>query len=109
MSAEKIAIVTEAWTGIGRAVSLALLQHGYSVALTGRRVDKLEETAAQAKLQDGRTIVIPADVRRPDQVKSLFSKTLTTFGRLDLLFNNAGLGTAAVHWKNFLSNSGTTR
>src|SRR6185369_7699789 len=96
MSSEKIAIVTGAGTGIGRAVSLALLQHGYSVALTGRRVDKLEETAAQASSQDGRTVVIPADVRRPEQVRSLFGKTLTTFGRLDLLFNNAGLGTPAI-------------
>jgi NAD(P)-dependent dehydrogenase (short-subunit alcohol dehydrogenase family) len=96
MPSGKIAIVTGAGTGIGRAVSLALLQHGYSVALTGRRVDKLEETVAQASSHDGRTIVIPADVRRPDQVRSLFARTLTTFGRLDLLFNNAGLGTPAI-------------
>jgi len=96
MSSGKIAIVTGAGSGIGRTVSLALVQKGYSVVVTGRRVDKLEETASQANSQDGKTIVVPADVRKADQVRTLFSKTLTTFGRLDLLFNNAGLGTPAV-------------
>jgi NAD(P)-dependent dehydrogenase (short-subunit alcohol dehydrogenase family) len=92
----KFAIVTGAGSGIGRAVSSALLQDGYSVALAGRRVDRLEGTAAQVSVSRGRAIVVPADVRNPEQVRSLFAKTLAAFGRLDLLFNNAGIGTPAV-------------
>jgi NAD(P)-dependent dehydrogenase (short-subunit alcohol dehydrogenase family) len=92
----KIAIVTGAGSGIGRAVSLALHADGYSVVLAGRRSAELEKTEAQAKRSDARMLVVPTDVGKPDEVRSLFAKTKETFGRLDLLFNNAGTGTPGV-------------
>jgi NAD(P)-dependent dehydrogenase (short-subunit alcohol dehydrogenase family) len=85
----KIAIVTGAGSGIGRAVSLALAGAGYSVVLAGRRRDALEATASQAA---GTTLVVPTDVADPASVGALFAQTKATFGRLDLLFNNAGTG-----------------
>src|ERR1700728_966446 len=93
MAAQKIALVTGAGTGVGRAVSLALLRDGYAVVLAGRRKDKLEEVAREA---NGPTLVAPADVADPDSIKSLFAKTKDTYGRLDVLFNNAGIGTPAI-------------
>ncbi len=93
MAAQKIALVTGAGTGVGRAVSLALLREGYAVVLTGRRQDKLEEVAREA---NGPTLVVPADVADPSAVKALFAKTKETYGRLDLLFNNAGIGAPAM-------------
>jgi NAD(P)-dependent dehydrogenase (short-subunit alcohol dehydrogenase family) len=96
MPAGRIAIVTGAGSGIGRAVSLALNADGYSVVLVGRRATELEKTAAQGKQADARMLVIPTDVSKPGEVKSMFSKTVETFGRLDLLFNNAGTGAPAV-------------
>ena len=92
----KIALVTGAGSGIGRAVSLALHADGYSVVLAGRRAGELEKTAAEAKRSDTRMLVVRADVSRPDQVIDLFSKTREVFGRLDLLFNNAGTGTPPI-------------
>jgi NAD(P)-dependent dehydrogenase (short-subunit alcohol dehydrogenase family) len=86
----KIALVTGAGSGIGRAVSLALHAAGYSVVLTGRRVEKLEATAAAANPPDERLLVVQADVSQPESVKALFARTVETFGRLDVLFNNAG-------------------
>jgi len=86
----KISIVTGAGSGIGRAVSVALQAAGYSVVLAGRRAEKLEQTAALANAAGGRLLVVPTDVSQPDSVRALFAKTLETFGRLDLLFNNAG-------------------
>jgi NAD(P)-dependent dehydrogenase (short-subunit alcohol dehydrogenase family) len=83
----KVAIVTGAGSGIGRAAAVALVGDGFSVVLAGRRVDGLEETA---KLAGGRTLVVPTDVRDPEQVSALFAVTITSFARLDLLFNNAG-------------------
>jgi NAD(P)-dependent dehydrogenase (short-subunit alcohol dehydrogenase family) len=68
----------------------------YSVVLVGRRATELEKTAAQGKQADARMLVIPTDVSKPEEVKSMFSKTVETFGRLDLLFNNAGTGAPAV-------------
>jgi NAD(P)-dependent dehydrogenase (short-subunit alcohol dehydrogenase family) len=88
-TAERIAIVTGAGSGIGRAAALALLRDGWSVAFAGRRADRLE-AAAQAGPKDARTLVVPTDVRDPAAVKNLFARTKETFGRLDLLFNNAG-------------------
>jgi len=85
----KIAIVTGAGSGIGRAVSLALAGAGYSVVLAGRRREALEATASQAT---GTTLVVPTDVSDPVSVAALFAEAKAAFGRLDLLFNNAGTG-----------------
>jgi NAD(P)-dependent dehydrogenase (short-subunit alcohol dehydrogenase family) len=87
----KIAIVTGAGSGIGRAVSLALVGAGYSVVLAGRRRDQLEETAQGAQAP-GATLVVPTDVSDRVSVEALFAETKASFGRLDLLFNNAGTG-----------------
>jgi NAD(P)-dependent dehydrogenase (short-subunit alcohol dehydrogenase family) len=91
---EKFAVVTGAGTGVGKAVALALAAAGYHVALAGRRRNKLEETAAAAG--GARMLVIPTDVADRDSVLALFSAVKTEFGRLDLLFNNAGIGAPAV-------------
>ena len=88
----RVAVVTGAGTGIGKASALALLADGYSVALAGRRVAPLEETVAEAGEDGERTIVVSTDVGDPDSVKALFAKTKEAFGRLDVLFNNAGTG-----------------
>ena len=93
MAAQKIALVTGAGTGVGRAVSLALLRDGYAVVLAGRRKDKLDEVAREA---NGPTLVVPTDVADPAAIKALFAKTKETYGRLDLLFNNAGIGAPAM-------------
>ncbi|WP_029631242.1 SDR family oxidoreductase [Zavarzinella formosa] len=92
----KIAIVTGAGTGIGRATSIALLKEGYSVVLAGRRQELLEETAKLAGPDTAKALVVPADVSNPASVEALFEKTKATFGRLDLLFNNAGMGAPGV-------------
>ena len=89
----KTALVTGAGSGIGRAVSLALLEAGYSVVLTGRHAETLEETA---RLCGGETLVFPADIGKPEEVRGLFAKTREVFGRLDVLFNNAGMGAPAI-------------
>jgi NAD(P)-dependent dehydrogenase (short-subunit alcohol dehydrogenase family) len=86
----KVALVTGAGSGIGRAASLALHGAGYSVVLAGRRAEKLEQTAAMAAAAGAKLLLVPADVSQPDSVRALFARTLETFGRLDLLFNNAG-------------------
>jgi NAD(P)-dependent dehydrogenase (short-subunit alcohol dehydrogenase family) len=93
-AAGKIALVTGAGTGVGKAASLALLRDGWSVVLSGRRREPLDEVAAEA--EPGRTLVVPSDVTLPDDVDNLFRQTRETFGRLDLLFNNAGRGAPAV-------------
>jgi NAD(P)-dependent dehydrogenase (short-subunit alcohol dehydrogenase family) len=84
----RAAIVTGAGSGIGRAVALALLGDGYRVALAGRRRERLEETA---QLGSGEALVVPTDVTDPAQVAALFAETKRAFGRLDVLFNNAGM------------------
>jgi NAD(P)-dependent dehydrogenase (short-subunit alcohol dehydrogenase family) len=91
----RVAIVTGAGTGIGKAASLALLKEGYGVALAGRRRELLEQTAAESGAGK-RALVVPTDVADPAAVRALFAKTRETFGRLDVLFNNAGLGAPAV-------------
>jgi NAD(P)-dependent dehydrogenase (short-subunit alcohol dehydrogenase family) len=93
---DKVAIVTGAGSGIGRHVSLALLQDGYSVALAGRRLDALEATVAEAGDAGAKTLAVPTDVSDPASVAALFAKTKEAFGRLDLLFNNAGTNTPAI-------------
>jgi NAD(P)-dependent dehydrogenase (short-subunit alcohol dehydrogenase family) len=92
MSAQpRIALVTGAGSGIGRVVTHALLADGYSVALAGRRREPLDETVAQAGADDARVLVMPTDVADPDAVRALFDATAERFGRLDVLFNNAGI------------------
>ncbi|MDE1993001.1 MAG: SDR family oxidoreductase [Rhizobiaceae bacterium] len=91
---ERVAIVTGAGSGIGRSAALALLNDGYSVAIAGRRKDMLEETAALAKA--GKPLVVPTDVTDPESVNQLFAAVKSTFGRLDVLFNNAGIGAPAT-------------
>ena len=88
----KVAIVTGAGSGIGRASALALLNAGYHVALAGRRKDALEATRAAAGDAASRALVCPTDATDPAQVKALFAATNDAFGRLDVLFNNAGTG-----------------
>ena len=89
-SHSKTALVTGAGTGVGRAVALALLKDGYRVALAGRRKEMLEQTASQAGPAGKNTLVVPTDVGKPGEVQALFAKIKDNFGRLDVLFNNAG-------------------
>ena len=89
-SQRRIAVVTGAGTGIGKAAALALLRAGYCVVLVGRRPDMLEKTAAESGAGP-RAMPISADIRDPDAVQMLFQKVKEVFGRVDLLFNNAGV------------------
>ena len=91
---EKIALVTGAGSGIGRAVALGLCEAGYATVLAGRREAPLAETAKQAGA--ARTLVVPTDVSDPASVAALFEKTKAEFGRLDLLFNNAGINAPGI-------------
>ena len=91
---QKVAIVTGAGTGIGRAVVLALAREGFAVVLAGRRQELLEGVAREAG--NTPTLAVPTDVSDPSAIKALFARTKETFGRLDLLFNNAGIGAPAV-------------
>ena len=91
----KIAIVTGAGTGIGKAAALALLGDGWSVALAGRREQPLLDVAQQAQAGE-RTLAVPTDVADPEAVRHLFDRTVERFGRVDLLFNNAGVGAPAI-------------
>lgn len=91
----KIAIVTGAGSGVGRAVALALLANGYSVALAGRREEPLKATAGLAGEATARALVVPTDVTDPDSVNQLFYRTRETLGRVDVLFNNAGINVPA--------------
>ncbi|HEV2610776.1 MAG TPA: SDR family oxidoreductase [Noviherbaspirillum sp.] len=96
MASNNIALVTGAGSGIGRHVALALMKEGYSVVLAGRRRDALEQTAQQGDPAGERTLVVPTDVSDPASVKALFAATRDAYGRLDLLFNNAGVFAAPV-------------
>ena len=87
----KVALVTGAGSGIGKHTTLGLLAEGYAVVLAGRRREALEATVQEADVEDARTLVVPTDVSDPAAVQDLFAKTRETFGRLDLLFNNAGI------------------
>ncbi|MDE2298198.1 MAG: SDR family oxidoreductase, partial [Burkholderiales bacterium] len=92
----KIAMITGAGSGIGRASALALLGAGYHVVLAGRRADALDETVALAGPLGANALAVPTDATDPAAVKALFARTRATFGRLDLLFNNAGTSAPAV-------------
>src|SRR5258706_4359038 len=89
----KVAIVTGAGTGIGKASALALLKAGWHVTLAGRRAELLDKAIAESGTDQSRALAVPTDVGKPDAVRALFRKTTEKFGRLDLLFNNAGMGT----------------
>ncbi len=92
----KVALVTGAGSGIGRAVCHALLKDGYAVVLAGRRAQPLQETVDLADADPARSLCLPTDVGKPQQVSELFAQTERAFGRLDLLFNNAGSYTPGV-------------
>jgi NAD(P)-dependent dehydrogenase (short-subunit alcohol dehydrogenase family) len=93
---KKVAIVTGAGSGVGKATSLALLNAGYHVALAGRRQDAIQQTIAEAAGAGERALAVPTDVGDPEAVRALFAQTKEAFGRLDLLFNNAGTGARAL-------------
>ena len=104
----KCAVVTGAGTGIGKAAATALLQNGYRVAFAGRRREPLEAAIAQAKASEGQALAVPTNVADPASVAALFAEVKAKFGRLDVLFNNAGVGAPGVNmeeltfeqWKN---------
>ena len=91
----KVALITGAGTGIGKASALALVREGYAVVLAGRRAELLEATVEESG-SEAKTLVVPTDVSDPDATRALFATTKATFGRLDVLFNNAGIGAPPV-------------
>ena len=95
-SSDRVAVITGAGSGIGRETALALLREGYAVALAGRRAERLEETVKAAGEAASRALAVPTDVSDPDSIRGLFAKTQETFGRLDVLFNNAGTGAPPI-------------
>jgi len=107
-SSSKVAIVTGAGSGIGKATALALLRNGYKVALAGRRREPLEKTRAESQVAADNALVVTTDVADPTSVSALFGETKRAFGRLDVLFNNAGVSAPGVpledltfeQWKN---------
>ncbi len=96
MNQIKVAIVTGAGSGIGKAVAVALVEDGYSVVFAGRRTDCLDSALTSVGAAASRCLVVPTDVREPASVRALFAKTKEAFGRLDVLFNNAGIGTPPI-------------
>jgi NAD(P)-dependent dehydrogenase (short-subunit alcohol dehydrogenase family) len=96
MAAQKVALVTGAGTGIGKASAKALARDGYAVVLAGRRKEPLDAVAKEIEAAGGKALAVQADVGKPDQVKALFAKIKQAFGRLDVLFNNAGMGAPPV-------------
>jgi NAD(P)-dependent dehydrogenase (short-subunit alcohol dehydrogenase family) len=95
-SSKRVALVTGAGTGIGQSVALELLRAGFAVVLAGRRREPLEAVAQAARAFNAPTLIVPTDVSYPAAVKALFARTKETFGRLDLLFNNAGVGAPPI-------------
>jgi NAD(P)-dependent dehydrogenase (short-subunit alcohol dehydrogenase family) len=92
----KVALITGAGSGIGRAVAIGFLRAGYTVALAARRAEPLEETVALSTVDRARALVVPTDVSRPDAVRALFERVVAESGRLDVLFNNAGGGAPPI-------------
>jgi NAD(P)-dependent dehydrogenase (short-subunit alcohol dehydrogenase family) len=95
-SPSKVAVVTGAGTGIGKAVAVALLRDGYRVVLCGRRQEPLEQAVAEAGPSGAQALAVPTDVSDPQSVRALFARTKEAFGRLDLLFNNAGVNAPGI-------------
>ena len=95
--AKKIAVVTGAGTGVGRAAALALMNAGFTVVLAGRRLDKLEETAKLGPA--GKSLCVSPDMTNPGSIAALFARVTETYGRLDVLFNNAGMGAPPVNFE----------
>ncbi len=95
MASNRVAVVTGAGTGIGKSAALALLKDGYCVGLVGRRKELLEKTAADSGAKD-RALVLPGDITQPATVKDIFARVKEKWGRLDVLFNNAGMGAPAI-------------
>jgi NAD(P)-dependent dehydrogenase (short-subunit alcohol dehydrogenase family) len=93
MAAQRIAVVTGAGSGVGKAAASALSRDGFTIVLAGRRADKLHEVAKEL---DGTSLVVPTDVREPASITALFAKVKEAYGRLDLLFNNAGVSTRGM-------------
>jgi NAD(P)-dependent dehydrogenase (short-subunit alcohol dehydrogenase family) len=91
----KVALVTGGGSGIGKASAIALAKEGFAVVIAGRRPERLEEVAREIEGVGGQVLAVPSDITDPVQIKSLFAKTKERFGRLDVLFNNAGFGAAA--------------
>src|SRR5215510_12093961 len=96
MAQAKIAVITGAGSGIGRATAHVLLEEGWNVVLAGRRRDMLEETAALANAPPPRTLAVPTDVTDAASIATLFDRVKQTYGRIDLLFNNAGTSTRGI-------------
>lgn len=96
MTDRKVALVTGATAGIGEVTAVALAKAGFDVVLAGRRADRLESAAEKVRAAGGKALCVPTDVADPDAVDALFARTKETFGRLDVLFNNAGIGAPAV-------------
>ena len=94
--AQKVAIVTGGGTGIGRASALALARNGFAVVIAGRRCEPLDETVKNGQAAGGQLHAVAGDLSDPEAVRRLFAETKTTFGRLDVLFNNAGTGAPAI-------------
>jgi NAD(P)-dependent dehydrogenase (short-subunit alcohol dehydrogenase family) len=94
--ANKVVIITGAGSGIGKEVALAFLREHYAVVLAGRRRELLEQAVADGRKFNSSSLVVQTDVRDPESVRNLFAKTRDTFGRLDVLFNNAGIGAPPV-------------
>jgi NAD(P)-dependent dehydrogenase (short-subunit alcohol dehydrogenase family) len=97
--ANKIAIVTGAGTGVGRAASLALMGAGFTVVLAGRRLEMLQETQKLGEKTGGKSLPVSADMTDPASIAALFAKTMDSYGRLDVLFNNAGMGAPPVNFE----------
>ena len=93
---DKVAVITGGGTGIGKATALAFIKDGYRVAIAGRRAEPLEQTVKEAGVDSSRMIAMPTDVGVPDAVKALFSKVKSSFGRVDVLFNNAGANAPGI-------------
>jgi NAD(P)-dependent dehydrogenase (short-subunit alcohol dehydrogenase family) len=94
---QKVAIITGAGSGVGQAVAITFLANGYKVALAGRRRDALEQTLELAKAQAASVLAVPTDVTDPAAVNALFDRTVEKFGRVDVVFNNAGIGAPAIN------------